>query len=161
MSFKKTLAYILVEAALGLGLVGGAEADLIIEPPNQAATLQQIVSPTEFYHEFNSGDGHRGTQYVEDVIFNYISLNVDADLTWQETFNPYHVGYTLNLPRTQTLFPGTNTIYTSFDFAGHTAGANVYGYIEVNAIPEPATLGLLTLGGLAMLVTKHSRKNQR
>jgi len=71
------------------------------------------ISPTNIYHWFQRGDRSLGTVTFNEQVINY-SNNLNVNVTWTETYNDYGGGYTVNMPFTQTLTNGVNTVQTIF-----------------------------------------------
>jgi hypothetical protein len=151
MKLKKTLTNILIGASLALGNLE-SKAGIIIKTFNQMYGLPYEVA--------QKGQGIGYTISNDISLVNYDPTNVNANITWNETYNYYGGStYTINLPQETPLIPGTNNIPIVFIWQCNEGGARVGGDVTAiyrnDSIPEPTTL--LGLGVLALSIKR--RKN--
>jgi len=98
-------------------------------------TLEESISPLEISVEYPH-DPHASGYDSDYLIKNFSGNPIDVVVSFIEVLNIYGYGYTIDLPKTNTLESGENIITTHIDFVDSGAGGRLLGKIKINPINE-------------------------
>lgn len=116
-------------------LAGFVFAAVLIANLNVTATVSEAIETTQTELTVSAYPGGITCQAIE--VNNAADWNLWGDFTFVESSNPEGVVYTVDLPRTETLIPGINSVNVCFDITSDSPNGTLTGTVTINRVSEP------------------------